>query len=753
MAVERVGSGRLIIVSNRLPFTVRLSDDELRFDESAGGLVTGLSAFLDSYKDHFPKREEHIWVGWPGNTIPEEHKDRVRSMALSDYHAYPVFLTESEMEDFYLGFCNKTIWPLFHYFPTYTVYQEDFWQNYRRVNQLFCDALIELVKPGDTVWVQDYHLMLLPRLLRERFPGVLIGFFLHIPFPSFEIFRLLPPRWRHDTLEGLLGADLIGFHTYEYMRHFLQSVLRILGHEHHMGQISLPNHVVKAETYPMGIDFQKFVETSGDPVTQQERADVQKNLSNFRAVLSVDRLDYSKGILHRLEGFERLLEKYPDFREKVVLIMVVVPSRIGVQQYELMKKQIEEYVGRINGKFGSISWMPVIYQYKHLSLHPLVALYGVSDVALVTPLRDGMNLIAKEYVASRVDMSGVLILSEMAGAAKELGEAIIVNPNDRDQIAEALKEALEMPLEEQKRRNQIMQERLRRYDVIRWATDFVNQLAEMKQVQAQFTAKLLTPATKKQIGERFLRAGQRLLFLDYDGTLVPLMRRPYLAVPTQPLLMLLRALSSEPRNTVVLISGRDRATLERWFGGLPIGVVAEHGIWLRDKEKNWQMLSQYATNWKTRLLPVLQQYADRLPGAFVEEKEHSLVWHYRGADPEQARPLAAELTDHLVHFTANIDIQVLQGSKVVEIRNAGVNKGNAALRWLSTGQFDFIIAIGDDWTDEDLFAALPDSATTLRVGLTNTRAQYNIPNSAEVLELLRSFLGPPLDEQAASFHG
>jgi trehalose 6-phosphate synthase/phosphatase len=738
MAVERVGSGRLIIVSNRLPFTVRLRDDELQFDASAGGLVTGLSAFLDSYKDHFPKREEHVWVGWPGNTIPDEHKDSVRSRALNEYHAYPVFLTESEMEDFYLGFCNKTIWPLFHYFPSYTVYHEDFWQNYRRVNQLFCEALTELIKAGDTVWVQDYHLMLLPRLLREKFPGLLIGFFLHIPFPSFEIFQLLPPRWRRDILEGLLGADLIGFHTYEYMQQFLQSVLRFLGHEHHMGQISLPNHVVKVETYPMGIDFQRFVDTTNDPVTQQERAEVRKSLSTFRAVLSVDRLDYSKGILHRLEGFERLLEKYPDFREKVVLIMIVVPSRIGVQQYELMKKQIEEYVGRINGKFGSIGWMPVIYQYKHLSLQPLVALYGVSDVALVTPLRDGMNLIAKEYVASRVDLSGVLILSEMAGAAKELGEAIIVNPNDRDQIAEALKEALEMPLDEQKRRNQIMQQRLRRYDVIRWATDFVTQLAQMKEVQERFTAKLLTPVTKNQIGARFLQAHQRILFLDYDGTLVPLMRRPYLAVPTEPLLMLLRTLSSDPRTTVVLISGRDRATLERWFGDLSIGIIAEHGIWLRDKSNNWQMLSQHSADWKARLLPMLQQYADRLPGAFVEEKEHSLVWHYRVADPEQARPLAAELTDHLVHFTANIDIQVLQGSKVVEIRNAGVNKGNAAVRWLSTARYDLIIAIGDDWTDEDLFTALPESAVTLRVGLTNTRAQYNIPNSAEVIELLKS---------------
>lgn len=740
MNIHHHGSGRLIIVSNRLPFTVHLGNSELQFDESAGGLVTGLSAFLDSYKDHFPRQEKHIWVGWPGNTIPEELKETVRAKALAEYHAYPVFLSEADMDQFYLGFCNKTIWPLFHYFPSYTVYQEDYWQNYRRVNELFCEALLELIQPDDTVWVQDYHLMLLPRLLRERVPDILVGFFLHIPFPSFEIFRLLPPRWRSEILEGLLGADLIGFHTYEYMQHFLQSVMRILGHEHHMGQISLPNHVVKAETYPMGIDFQRFFEASNDPATQRDRAELQKTLSGVRTVLSVDRLDYSKGILNRLEGFEILLEIYPEFRSTVVLIMVVVPSRIGVQHYDLMKKQIEELVGRINGKFGTISWTPVIYQYRHLSLHPLVALYSSSDVALVTPLRDGMNLIAKEYVASRTDLTGVLILSEMAGATKELGEAITINPNDRHEIAAALKEALEMPVEEQRRRNMIMQQRLQRYDVIRWATEFLNQLVEMKQIQQRFKAKLLTLSTKKLILERFRNARQRLVLLDYDGTLVPLMRRPYLAAPSPPILGLLHSLASYPRTEAVLISGRDRASLQRWFGDLPIGLVAEHGIWLREKGKDWYMLNQYSTDWKPQLLPILQQYADRLPGAFVEEKEHSLVWHYRVADPEQARSVAAELTDHLVHFTANIDIQVLQGSKVVEIRNAGVNKGNAAQRWLSAGEFDFIMAIGDDWTDEDLFAALPESAVTVRVGVTNTRAQFNLADHAEVFDLLQSLL-------------
>jgi len=738
MNTQHTGPRRLIVVSNRLPFTVRLDNKDLRFDESAGGLVTGLSAFLDSYKAHFPKEEKHVWVGWPGNTIPDEFKERVRARALADYHAYPVFLSEAEMDQFYLGFCNKTIWPLFHYFPSYTDYHEDFWQHYVHVNELFCNAVLELTEPDDIVWVQDYHLMLLPRMLRQRSPDLLTGFFLHIPFPSFEIFRLLPPRWRHDILEGLLGADLVGFHTYEYTQHFLQSVLRILGHEHHMGQISLPNHVVKIDTFPMGIDFQRISDTSTAPETERERAEFQKTLSGFRTVLSVDRLDYSKGILNRLEGFELLLEANPEFHGNVVLIMVVVPSRIGVLQYDLMKRQIEELVGRINGKFGSISWTPVLYQYRHLSLHPLLALYGLGDVALVTPLRDGMNLIAKEYIAARTDMTGVLILSEMAGASKELGEAIIINPNDRREIAEALKEALKMPIEEQKRRNRIMQERLRRCDVIHWATDFVNEVGQMNDVQQRFNAKLFSSSAREQIAHRFNQAHRRLIFVDYDGTLVPLMRRPHMAVPPQPVLDLLKTLSSDPRTTTVLISGRDRPTLEQWFGKLPMGIVAEHGMWLRKHGSDWQMLGQYSTDWKTHLLPILQQYADRLPGAFVEEKEHSLVWHYRAADPDQARPLAAELTDHLVHFTANIDVQILQGSKVVEIRNAGVNKGKAALQWASQENYDHILAIGDDWTDEDLFAALPESAITIRVGVTSTRAQLNARDSADVVQLLQS---------------
>ncbi|MBP1624959.1 MAG: UDP-forming alpha,alpha-trehalose-phosphate synthase, partial [Acidobacteria bacterium] len=635
---------------------------------------------------------------------------------------------------FYWGFCNKTIWPLFHYFPSYTSYEEEFWQTYQRVNQKFCDALLEFLKPQDVVWVQDYHLMLLPRMLREKAPQVPVGFFLHIPFPSFEIFRLLPPRWRRDLLEGLLGADLVGFHTYEYTQHFLQSVLRILGQEHQMGYVTLPDHISKIETYPMGIDFKKFFETSIAPETQLEREKLKQSLAGFRTVLSIDRLDYSKGILNRLEGFELLLEMHPEYRGKLVLILVVVPSRIGVLHYEMMKRQIEELVGRINGKFGSIGWTPVIYQYRHLSLYPLSALYGMSEVAMVTPLRDGMNLIAKEYVSSRTDRTGVLILSEMAGAAKELGEAIIVNPNDRRELANALKEALEMPREEQERRNAIMQERLRRYDVVRWATDFVSQLGQMRGIQEQYGEK---PPVMKHIAERYSQAGKRLLLIDYDSALLPAERRPHLTAPPETSLNLLQRLAADHRNSVVLISGAQKPALEQWFRNLPVGMIAENGMWVREHEAEWQAAGSQNKSWKESLLNVLLQYADRIPGSFVEEKEHSITLQYWAADPDQSRNLASELMDNLVHFTANIDVQISQGYKVLEIRNAGVNKGRAANRWLSNPEYSFILAVGDDWTNDDLFRSLPPGAYCLRVGSARQRGRSDFRNSDEVSTFLR----------------
>lgn len=727
---------RLVVVSNRLPFNVSIEDGRFVFHESAGGLVTGLSAYIESRKRARAESPEHVWVGWPGSSVEGPLREELKKEVRARFQSYPVFLSEEEMDQFYLGFCNGTIWPLFHYFPSYTVYQANFWERYRHVNQVFCEALLDIVREDDVVWIHDYHLMLLPRLLKARAPHLSVGFFLHIPFPSFEVFRLLPGKWRREILEGLLGADLLGFHTHEYAQHFLQTVLRLLGYEHHIGHILTSDGVVKVDSFPMGIDFDKFADAANNADIRQEESELKNTLSQVKVVLSVDRLDYSKGILNRLEGFEVFLETNPEYQGKVVLLMVVVPSRIGVYQYDLMKRQIEELVGKINGRFGRVHWTPVMYQYRHVPFQSLVALYRVSDICLVTPLRDGMNLVAKEYVATRKEGTGILILSEMAGAAKELAEAIIINPNNREEIAEALREALEISVEEQRRRNQIMQHRLRRYDVTRWANDFIHALLSMKNEQKRLQARLITPETREELMGSFESAQRRLLLLDYDGTLVSYAVEPQMARPTEVVSNLLGDLASTPANEVVLISGRDKKTLETWFGTLPISLVAEHGVWIKERNKDWRMTKPLSNDWKSRIAPLLETYTDRLPGSFVEEKEFSYVWHYRRADPELASLRAKELVDDLVHFTANIDVQVVQGNKVVEVRNAGVDKGTAALHFLSKNRFDFVLAVGDDWTDEDLFKIVPPTAYSIRVGIAQSYARFNLPGPTDVLELL-----------------
>ncbi len=726
----------MVIVSNRLPFTVKLEGDGIQLTPSVGGLATGLRSYLESIPFASAHIKEFIWVGWPGSTIAAEAQESTRAHLFTERRAIPVFLSEEDVENFYMGFCNSTIWPLFHYFPMYTKYDQGYWQQYRQVNQAFADALAEIIRPGDVVWIHDYHLTLLPKLLRKQSPGATIGFFLHIPFPTFEIFRLLPGAWRRDILEGLLGADLVGFHTFDYMQDFLRCILRVLGHAHNMGKITLSDRVVNAGSFPMGIDFKSFFEAAMSRDVREEREKLLDQLGRLKIILSVDRLDYSKGILTRLEGFEKLLNAHPEWRAKATLIMVVVPSRIGVIDYEQTQRQIEERVGNINGHFGTIGWTPILYQFRSLSFHELVALYSISHVGLVTPLQDGMNLVAKEYVASRPDKTGVLVLSERAGAAKELCEAIIINPNNREEICDGILEALNMPFEEQTRRNQIMQDRLKRYDVFRWATDFIGDLIDAARLQHSLTIKMLSHAGEEEVGEQYRLSRRRLLFLDYDGTLMPFVNRPELAKPTSQILRILHQLGENVRNDLVIISGRDRNTMNEWFGTLPVGIVAEHGAWIKEKDADWQSSNALVNDWKPKLRPILETFADRLPGAFVEEKDYSMVWHYRAADQEQGRLAARELLDQLVRFTANIDLQVLQGKKIVEVRVSGINKGLAAGRWLTKQPFDFILAIGDDWTDEDLFDALPPEAFSIRVGIDPTSARYNIYGAHEVLQLL-----------------
>ncbi|NIO19762.1 MAG: bifunctional alpha,alpha-trehalose-phosphate synthase (UDP-forming)/trehalose-phosphatase, partial [Candidatus Aenigmarchaeota archaeon] len=699
--------GRVLLVSNRLPINIVKRKGELHLQPSVGGLATGL--------DSFYKSRQSLWIGWPGIALKEikGKEEDVESKLLSE-SCSPVYLSQYDIEKYYRGFCNRTIWPLFHYFTQHTTYSEDLWKAYRRVNEAFCDAITKIAEPDDFIWIHDYHLMLAPKLVRERLAEATIGFFHHIPFPSFEIFRLLP--WRKEIMEGLLGADLIGFHTNDYVWHFLDSVRRLLGYEHTLNQITVGSRMVKVDAFPMGIDYKRFTSVVHEPKVKREINRIRRGVGERKLILSIDRLDYTKGIPLRLEAFDFFLEKNPEYRGKVTLILVAVPSRTRVEHYKQLKKQLDELVGRVDGKYGAIGWTPIQYLYRYLPFHSLVALYSAADVTLLTPLRDGMNLIAKEFIATKTDGKGVLILSEMAGATHELGEAIIVNPNNKEEIAEALKEALAMRDEEQIERNRMMQERLQRYNVVRWADDFMDRLLHTKRLQQELYARRLTYETRRKLIDEYSKSHNRLILLDYDGTLIPFMEKPEKVVPDDELLRLLEAFAREPANEAVVVSGRGKDTLERWFGDLSVGLIAEHGVWIKEKEETWEMIEPLESDWKSEVQPILELYVDRTPGSFIEEKEFSLVWHYRKTNPELGSLRVKELKEDLLHLTANLNLGVLEGSKVVEVKNVGINKGRAALRWISKKKWDFILAIGDDWTDEDTFAVLPESAYSIKVG-------------------------------------
>jgi len=721
--------GRLLVIANRLPFSVIKRAGKFNFRSSPGGLAVGLSSL--------PKSYERLWIGWPGITnekLTIHDKEQIREK-LAKENCLPVFLSEKQIERYYLGFSNKTIWPLFHYFPTRTIWEDRFWITYQQVNHAFFETVAGIAEPGDCIWIHDYQLMLLPQLLREKFPGLEIGFFLHIPWPSFELFRLLP--WREEILNGILGADLIGFHTYDYVRHFLSSICRIMGLEHTLGQVSMGNRVIKVDAFPMGIDYKKYSQAINNAGVRKEVDKILQTVGKRKIIISIDRLDYTKGIIQRLEAFDLFLSENPEYKEKVTLIMVAVPSRTDVEDYQILRNRLEQLVGRINGEQGAIGYIPVWYLYRFMPFHKIAALYNVADVALVTPLRDGMNLIAKEFIASKTEGRGVLILGEMTGAASELGEALIVNAYNKVAIVQAIKDALDMPLLEQIERNRLMQERIARYDVSRWSSDFIQALSDIKKKQQELYVHKLSESTRQKLITDYSRSRKRLLLLDYDGTLVGFRGKPAQAGPDEEIMNILRNLSDNKNNKVVIISGRDKQTLEEWLSSLNVSLVAEHGAWIKPRDQEWQCMQPLETRWKDTIRPILELYSDRTPGSSVEEKDFALVWHYRRADPEFANVRGQELRGALVNLTENLDVGVFEGNKILEIKNAGVNKGRAVEYWTGNQKWDFLLAAGDDYTDEEMFRALPNGAYSIKVGLSISNARFQVDTLNEIRSLLK----------------
>lgn len=729
--------GRLIIISNRLPFSLDKDGDKVSLRQSSGGLVSAIKSYFENPTAGRGELTEKMWMGVAD--FPQEDWDQVAAAHAEgqDFGILPVFVDKELYDKYYNGFSNSVLWPLFHYFSSLAEYENQYFEAYVQVNQLFAERIAPLLEPGDQVWIHDYQLMILPHLLRTKKPDATIGFFLHIPFPSYEIFRLMPTEWKKTLLHGVMGADLIGFHTYDYVQHFLQSVKMLLGVDNHFHNLQYLDRLIRIDLFPIGIDYNKFHGAATDPEVEEQCRKIRTNFDDKKIIFSVDRLDYTKGLMNRLNGFEYFLERYPEWREKMVFILNIVPSRDTIPAYNDRKKQIEEKVGTINGRFSSISWQPVIYRYNHLPFKEMIALYQAADVALITPLRDGMNLVAKEYVACSTGR-GVLILSELAGAAAELSEAILVNPTDVTDVASSITRALAMPIYEQRNRMSLMQRRLQEYDVFKWVNDFMDQLAQVKQEQRKQAVKLLDDKATAGIRRHYLRSKNRCLLLDYDGTLVPFSRIPSEAAPDNAVKELLSRLSSDTRNHVVVISGRDIPSLDRWLGGLPITLVAEHGASFKMRGATWQQMVSVSDMWKEEIRRMMQLFVLRCAGSFIEEKTNTIAWHYRNTQTGLGFSRSRELLNTLSQLIQNTTLQVIDGNKVIEVRIAGFDKGATALRIVGEMDPDFVLCMGDDTTDEDMFKALDGEAYTIKVNTGATAAQYTVLSQQQVLPLLNT---------------
>lgn len=488
---------RLIIVSNRLPITITSTDENYLIKQSVGGLATGLNAFLRNMHD---SDFSYLWVGWPGLST-ELTEGLANTPQMRKLHCYPVGIAEDVMTKFYGGFCNESLWPLFHDCWEYYSYGSELWENYKKVNEIFCEKVLEIIRPGDVIWIHDYHLLYLSKLLRQRCPHHQIGFFLHIPFPTPTGLANLPRECRSELLRGMLGANLIGFHTEAYRYNFLRSVEDNLKIKIQDNVIVSASHQTKADVFPMGIDFEYFQQHA--QLMEADRANVfGEQAKHGKILLSVDRLDYTKGIINRVKAFGRFLEDNERWRKKISMVSIIAPSRDNLDAYKDLKKAIDEEIGKINGRFGDMEWTPIIYMYRAFTVDQIIKLYALSDIGIVTPLRDGMNLVAKEYIASKTHDSGVLILSETAGAACELTDALLVNPDNIQSIAIGIKNAVEMGQVQQNQRLRKMHTVLQKNNIVEWGKNFLNELMNTKKSSLRLDRESI-PANQLQIIQKY----------------------------------------------------------------------------------------------------------------------------------------------------------------------------------------------------------------------------------------------------------
>ncbi|KAJ1979086.1 hypothetical protein H4R34_002968, partial [Dimargaris verticillata] len=639
--------------------------------------------------------------------LPESLRQSLTNVLHRDHHCVPVFVNKKRAFGHYEGYCKSDLWPLLHYIPWDNVADpkknDGYWDDYLAVNRLYADAVLAHYQEGDIIWIHDYHLMLLPQMIRQALPHATIGFFLHAPFPSSELFRALPRR--REVLEGILGASQTGFQTYSYFRHFISSCTRVLGLESTPKGIDYHGGLVPVGIFPIGIDVTTIQAKRSSPAVQAKMGLITHMYAGKKIIIGRDKLDQVTGILQKFKAFEMFLEKYPEWQQQVVLIQVTSPPQVKSPRLE---SRISELVTRINSTYGSLEFTPVHYHNAFLDRDEYYALLNVASLGLITSVRDGMNTTSHEFVVCQQENHSPLILSEFTGTASSLSAAIQVNPWDYEGVADAIHQALTMSGDEKLDKHTKLYDYVTKHDARFWVRSFLKELCSSE--LALEMANVTPPLSEGLLLSKYAESESRLICLDYDGTLSPIVKNPADAIPSPAMLDALHILTENPNNSVWVISGRDQSFLEKHLGHLPrLGLSAEHGCFVKYPGGEWVNFSENLDfSWKAEVLKIFKYYEERTQGSFVEEKKCALTWHYRNADPDYGIFQANECQNHLENsIVSKLPVEILVGKKNLEVRPKAINKGEIVQRlWAAQNDCSFVLCAGDDKTDEDMFRVL-----------------------------------------------
>ncbi|WP_395242812.1 bifunctional alpha,alpha-trehalose-phosphate synthase (UDP-forming)/trehalose-phosphatase [Agromyces sp. MMS24-K17] len=719
---DRAAAYDMVVVSNRLPVDYEEGEGgETRWKSSPGGLVTALEPVM--------RAADGAWVGWAG--VADREFEPFENDGIE---IIPVPLSAQELEDYYEGFSNDTLWPLYHDVIAPPSFHREWWDAYVRVNRRFAEAAARAAAEGAVVWVQDYQLQLVPRMLREQRPDLVIGFFNHIPFPAYGIYSQLP--WRRQVIDGLLGADVIGFQRAADAGNFGRAVRRLFGYTTRGSIIEVPDGLggvrrVVARHFPISIDAAGFEELARRPEIQARAREIRESLGNPRTVmLGVDRLDYTKGIRHRMKAFGELLRDGRIAIEDATLVQVASPSRERVETYRQLRDEIELTVGRLNGDHSTLGHQAIAYLHHGYPREEMVALYLAADIMLVTALRDGMNLVAKEYVACRFDLDGVLLLSEFTGASDELRQAVLVNPHDIEGLKDAIVEAIEMPPRERARRMRSLRKRVIENDVANWSATFLETLTGTGTIAAGIPEGL-----DQELGE-VADAERLLIALDFDGTLAPLVDRPEDARATDRARAAMEQLAALPDTRVAIVSGRALESLGEVAAphdGMLLS--GSHGVELQlDAGVVTIDLRDAELAALSRLTDLVEQVAAEAPGAWVEHKPAGVALHTRRLTPNAGVALQQSARERVVEAIPGITVR--SGKSVIEFAVRSSDKGESLIRLRQHVGASSVIYLGDDVTDEDAFAVLEGTDVGVKVGSGKSLAAHRVRSPAEVAELL-----------------